>query len=69
MILNNLKKNDWGQPIILTPEQIILWLEGHRRWMHEVWTQNPGTREQWIRINEDQNLNQDNKKELSLVKE
>ena len=42
---------DWGQPIPLTPEQIILWLDGHRNLMHEIWTKNPELRQEWERLN------------------
>lgn len=54
LTLSNSKKSetDWGQPSILTPEQIILWLEGHRKWMHEIWSRNPELRKQWENIND-----------------
>jgi hypothetical protein len=49
-------KEDWsqnsGQPP-MTPEQIILWLEGIRTMMFEVWEQNPQLRKEW----EDRNQN------------
>ncbi len=42
----------WGETPILTAEQTIQWLEGHRRLMFEVWEQNPGSREEWEKINQ-----------------
>lgn len=48
---NSEKEPNWGSTPTLTPEQIILWLEGHRALMFEVWRANPGTREKWEAIN------------------
>ena len=45
------EKIDWGITPKLTPEQIILWLEGHRELMAEIWRSNPGSREKWERLN------------------
>lgn len=47
-------KQDWAEESshpILTPEQIITWLEGHRELMIEVWTNNPNLRLEWEKIN------------------
>ena len=52
MTLQNSKKADWGEPVKLSAEEIILWLESHRNWMHEIWTQNPDLRKKWEKINE-----------------
>ncbi len=45
------------QPVLLTPEQIILWLDGHRQFMFEVWKNNPHLREEWERLNPPQTRN------------
>jgi len=52
--LSNSKKlkADWGQPVPLSAEQIILWLEGHREWMIEVWNNNPHLRKRWEDLND-----------------
>ena len=45
---------NWGEnskPNQLSPEQIIEWLEGHRELMIEIWTSNPGSKEEWERLN------------------
>ena len=50
------KSLDWGVTPRLTPEQIIVWLDGHRAWTFEVWRQNPELRKRWERINEREKL-------------
>ena len=45
-------KEDWGRTPRLTAEETILWLDGHREFMFEVWRSNPGFREKWLRINQ-----------------
>jgi hypothetical protein len=33
--------SNWGQTPVLTAEQTILWLDGFRKLMFEVWKKNP----------------------------
>ncbi len=41
----------WGEETKLTPEQIIIWLDLHRQFMFEVWSNNPELRRKWEEIN------------------
>ena len=47
---------DWNfdspPPPQLSPEEIILWLDGYRQMMWEVWRKNPELRKQWERLNQ-----------------
>ena len=41
----------WGFLKLLTPEEVITWLEGHRQWMFEIWKNDPKLRKKWEKIN------------------
>ena len=55
----------WGAAPILSPEQVIEWLEGHRAWMFEVWSKNPELRKQY---EENQKRLDDRKHDLERTK-
>lgn len=48
---NSKNSNNWGEPVKLTPEEIILWLESYRALMIEIWSKNPNLRERWEKVN------------------
>lgn len=51
---NNLDGRNIGKrnnTVTLSPEQIVEWLEGHRKFMFEIWGCNPELRRDWEMIN------------------
>ncbi|EKD50942.1 MAG: hypothetical protein ACD_62C00392G0005 [uncultured bacterium] len=48
------KAPEWPQQElpVLTPEQVIEWLDGFRQFMWEVWQHNAQLRKDWERLNQ-----------------
>lgn len=44
-------ESNWGSTPRLSAEQVILWLDGYRQWMFEIWRSNPKLREKWLKTN------------------
>lgn len=44
-----MKSQKWKQrrPLKFTPEETLLWLDGYRRFIFEVWKNNPKLRKKW----------------------